>query len=281
MDKLAAYCRRIGLDSPPSRNAAGLLAVQAAHRQHIPFENLDVRLGRTIPTDPGAIFAKLVEARRGGFCFEHNRLLSGMLEAMGFENRMLLARVTFGDPPELPPLTHCLLLVTLGDAQMIADAGFGGTYCPPMILEDGAEARSGDGARHRLRRIGTPGTLPGEWLVERIGPPETTDGRGRSASAWETQFAFDLTQTAPADLVMGSHFASTHPAARHVNCHVASRCLPDGFVSLLERELSVYHAGAPVERRTVADAQDYAATLAQHFGIALPVEDIERLPLWS
>ncbi|MXO92080.1 arylamine N-acetyltransferase [Erythrobacter arachoides] len=279
---LAAYLDRIGLAAAPAPDAAGLLAVQAAHRQHIPFENIDVRLGAPIPTDPGAIADKLVGRRRGGFCFEHNRLLSDRLAAMGFANRLLLARVTFGDPPDLPPLTHCLLLVTLADgARMIADAGFGGTYCPPLPLVDGAEATSGDLARHRLRRIGAPGTLPGEWLLERLGPPETTDGRGRSHADWEQQYAFDLAEVAPADLMMGSHFASTHPSARHVNCHVASRVLPDGFVSLLDRQFTRYRAGQPMERRAVDDVDDYRDLLAREIGIDLPRDALARLPLWS
>lgn len=278
---LPAYLARIGLAAPPAPDAAGLLAVQAAHRQAIPFENVDVRLGRPIPTAIDAIFAKLVTAGRGGFCFEHNGLMSAMLAEMGFANRMLLARVVFGDPPALPPLTHCLLLVSLPDGQrMIADAGFGGTYCPPLPLADGAEATSGDGARHRLTRIGALGTLPGEWLLERIGPPETTDGRGQTGAAWEKQFAFDLAEVAPADLVMGSHFASTHPGARHTNCHVASRVLPDGFVSLLEDQFSRYRAGHPVERRPVANAAQYRALLADEFGIAIPLQDVAALPLW-
>ncbi|KLE34139.1 arylamine N-acetyltransferase family protein [Aurantiacibacter luteus] len=282
MTRLDAYLNRIGIARPSELDAAGLLAVQAAHRQAIPFENIDVRLRQAIPTESQAVFDKLVTQRRGGFCFEHNRLLSDMLAAMGMANRVLLARVTFGDPPALPPLTHCLLLVTLPDGQrMIADGGFGGTYCPPLPLADGAEATSGDGARHRLTQIGAPGTLPGEWLLERMGPPETSDGRGRDHAAWEQQYAFELADTAPADLVMGSHFASTHPSARHVNCHVASRVLPDGFVSLLERQFSRYRAGHPVERREVADVAEYRDLLAREIGVDLPVETLDRLPLWA
>ena len=289
MDQIQSYCRRIGLEAPPSPSAEGLLAVQAAHRQSIPFENLDVRLGRAIPTDRDAIFDKLVTRRRGGFCFEHNVLMSEMLEAMGMPNRILLARVIFGDPPAIPPLTHCLLLVDIAGKAMIADGGFGGTYCPPMALADGAQATSGDGAQHRLRRIGEPESphpllhrsLPGEWLLERMGPPETSDGRGRSAAEWESQYAFDLAETAAADLVMGSHFASTHPAARHVNCHVASRVLPDGFVSLLEDRFTRYRHSRSVERREVGSAAEYRDVLADKIGVDLPLTDIERLPLWS
>ncbi|MFB0612198.1 arylamine N-acetyltransferase family protein [Aurantiacibacter poecillastricola] len=278
--QLEAYLRRIGLARPPACDERGLLAVQSAHRQAIPFENLDVRLGVPIPTETDAIAAKLVERRRGGFCFEHNRLFSAMLSAMGFANRMLLARVNFGNPPATPAQTHCLLAVETSGGLMIADAGFGGSYCPPLPLQDGATATSGDGAQHRLRRIGEPGALPGEWQLERIGPPETTDGRGAQASDWEPQYTFSMSEVAPADLVMGSHFASTHPTARHVNCHVASRVLPDGFVSLMERRLTVYRAGE-TQRREIAGIEDYREALADHFGIAMDADTIASLPLFA
>ena len=72
-----------------------------------------------------------------------------------------------------------------------------------------------------------------------------------------------------------------HPTARHVNCHVASRVLPDGFVSLLERQFSRYRAGLPVERREVADVADYRDLLAREIGVDLPVVTLARLPLWA
>lgn len=278
--RLAGYLERIGIDRPPAADAAGLLAVQAAHRQRIPFENLDVRLGREIRTASESVFAKLVEARRGGFCFEHNRLLADMLAALGFAGRILLARVLLGDPPATTPRTHCLVLVRIDGADWIVDAGFGGAYAPPMPLVDGQQARSGDGADHRLRQIGVEGDLPGAWLLERRGPKAAGDGRARSDHAWEAQFAFDLAQVAEADLALGSHWAATHASSRFTNVTVASRCLPDGFVSLVNRQLSVWREGGERHQREVADVPDYRETLATRFGLELDESEIARLPLF-
>ena len=151
MFDLDAYLERLRLAAPPTADAAGLVRLQHAHRLAIPFENLDVRLGRPIAIDGASVFAKLVGARRGGFCFEHNRLFLDALAALGFEARALLARVWLG-ASEVPPLTHTLSLVALGGEAWIADAGFGGSYAPPMPLVDGAEADAPDGARFRLTR---------------------------------------------------------------------------------------------------------------------------------
>lgn len=276
--QLDQYLARIGLAARPAPDSAGLLQVQAAHRQAIPFENLDVRLGRTIHTDTAPVFAKLVSGQRGGFCFEHNRLLADMLAALGFDCRVLLARVLLGDPPAVPPRTHCLLLVAIDSAHWIADAGFGAAYAPPMPLADGALAQSGDGAQHRLRQIGADGDLPGAWLLERLGPKDAGDGRAQSDTGWEAQFAFDLAEVAEADLALGSHWASTHPASRFTNVTVASRCLPDGFASMVDRELSVWSAGGERHKRTVTDAREYRALLADLFGLSLAADEVAALP---
>ena len=89
---LPAYLARIALPAPPAPDAEGLAAVQRAHRLVIPFENLDIPLGRGISLDPDAVFDKLVTRGRGGYCFEQNQLFLRALHAMGFTARPLLAR---------------------------------------------------------------------------------------------------------------------------------------------------------------------------------------------
>lgn len=279
-EQTGAYLARIGLDAPPAVDAGGLRAVQAAHRQTIPFENLDIPLGRSIACDSEAVFAKLVTRRRGGYCFEHNRLLNDMLTALGFSSRLLLARVLLGDPPAPTPRTHCLVLVELDGQPWIADAGFGGSYAPPMPLADKEAATSGDGARHRLTRIGEDGDLPGSWLLERLGPKLATDGRVTRDDAWEAQFAFDLAQVADADMALGNHWAGTHPSSRFTNVTVASLCLPDGFVSLVDRELSVWRNEKGKSAVTLETPEAYRSELKSRFGIALLPEEISRLPLF-
>ena len=278
--QVRAYLARIGLSSPLEIDSAGLATMQAAHRRSIPFENLDVRLGRGVACDTASVFAKLVTRRRGGYCFEHNRLLADMLAALDFPNRVLLARVLLGNPPAPTPRTHCLVLVDFAGEPWIADAGFGGAYAPPMPLEDGALATSGDGAQHRLTRIGSHGDLPGSWLLERKGPRLATDGRVQSDDRWEPQYAFDTAQVADADLGLGNHWAATHPTSRFTNATVISICLPDGFASLVDRELTVWRKGRAAERLTLATPAQYATVLAERFGLSLDSAEISRLPLF-
>lgn len=278
---LPRYLARIGLPAVPRADAEGLAAVQAAHRLAIGFENLDAMLGRAIRIDSEAVFDKLVLRGRGGYCFEQNRLFGDALAAIGIASRPLLARVRLGAmPATTPPRTHVCLLAEPGGEPWLADAGFGGSNLPPMPLAHGAEARTDDGARHRLRRIGAPGTLDGEWLLERAGPAESTDGRGGANGEWQPQYSFDLAEVAPDDLEQANHWTATRPGTRFTTLHIASIPLARGFASLTDRALSVTGPDGTT-RRTIATAHDYACTLRETFRIELAVDEVARLPLFA
>jgi N-hydroxyarylamine O-acetyltransferase len=279
---LAAYLKRIALDAPPPTTADGLSALLAAHRQTIAFENLDVRLGRGIRIDSDSVFDKLVRRRRGGYCFEQNQLFGDMMALLGFPVRPLLARVRLGLPPDAVPVrSHVLLLTELAGRPWIADAGFGGSFVPPMPLRAGIVRRTGDGTAHRLRRIGKRGDLTGEWLLERAGPVGATDGRAVSSDDWQPQYSFDLAQVAPDDLEQANHWTSTRPGMRFTTLHIASIVSPDGFAAMTDGILKVYGGGtegAPVIAHSPAD---YARVMRDRFFLDFSDEDAAALPLFA
>ena len=90
---LEAYLARIGYTGSRATDFATLAAIHAAHAGVIPFENLDILLGRLIATDPPSIERKLVRDRRGGYCFEQNALLGAALRQLGFAVTPLIGRV--------------------------------------------------------------------------------------------------------------------------------------------------------------------------------------------
>jgi arylamine N-acetyltransferase len=279
--RLSAYCARLGLAAPPAADAAGLEAWQRAHRQAIAFENLDIQLRRPIALDRDGVFAKLVTARRGGYCFEQNRLFADMLAEVGLATRPLLARVRLGQPAGAHPArTHVLLLAELAGERWIADVGFGGSYVPALPLADGAEAATADGARHRLRRTGEQGGLGGEWLLERSGPAGTTDGRALPHRDWQAQYSFDLAEVGEADIEQANHWTATAAASRFTQLHIATLALPDGFASLIDRTLSVARAGR-TDVREIEGEPAYRKVLHDMFGLELTPVEIASLPLFS
>ena len=280
MFNLDAYLARIDMPARPTPDAAGLARLQHQHRLAVPFENLDVRLGRPIAIDSVAVFAKIVGERRGGYCFEQNRLFLDALAALGFEARPLLARVWLGvgDDDPVPPLTHTLSLVHIqseegGGQDWIADPGFGGSYAPPMPLVDGAQAEAPDGARFRLEAA--KGSGSGGWMLWRDGPAATTDGRG-AGEGWRRQYGFTPAPVEEADLAMGNHWSSTAPGTRFVTQSIASLVLPHGFASLTDRHYR-RRSGESAAEGTITDPRVYRMRLGLLFGIQLTAEEAERL----
>ena len=280
-ERLAAYLARIGLPAPPPATPEGLAQLQQAHRQAITFENLDIMLSRGVAIGSDAVFGKLVTRRRGGYCFEQNRLFADMLAELGLPSRPLLARVLLGSAAgEIPPRTHTLLMLEIGGERWIADAGFGGSYLPPLRLADGSEAETGDGARHRLRPIGEGGTVPSEWLLERAGRHAATDGRAGAHEEWQAQYTFNLTPAEQADLEQANHWTATRPATRFTTLHVVSIARPGGFAAMTDRQFSLAQ-GEEAERREIADMADYRITLRERFALHLGEDEIARLPLFA
>ncbi|HET8612551.1 MAG TPA: arylamine N-acetyltransferase [Sphingomonas sp.] len=253
--RLAAYLDRIGLAAAPAADAAGLARVHQAHRRAIPFENLDIPLGRGVSLDPDRLFAKLVTARRGGYCFEQNGLFLRALRALGFTARPLLGRVWMGSGGEAPPRTHTLNLVSLPDGDWIADAGFGGSDAPPMRLME-QEVATPDGVRHRLARDAEHG-----WMLTRDGEP---------------QYSFTEERVWPSDLALSNHWTSTVPGGRFVTMRIASILAPEGLIALTGTRLST-----PEGAIEIADPATYRETLASRFGIALDEAEVAALGLFG
>jgi N-hydroxyarylamine O-acetyltransferase len=271
---LDAYLARIGLKETPSADERGLAAVQRAHRLTIPFECLDVALGREIGIDSTSVFAKLVSGRRGGYCFEHGRLFLDALEALGFEARPLLARVWFGQLEGVPPQTHTLALVTIGGREWIADAGFGGSYSPPMPLAEGEEAEAPDGARFRLARDPEFG-----WMLSRNGHPGMTDGRSM-AEGWQNQYSFTLDPVFPVDLALSNHWVSHARESRMVQNRIVSVPLPHGFATLNGRNYR-RHSKDQSNEAEITDPRVYRMRLSLMFGIDLTPEEVGELGLFG
>ena len=146
--RLTNYLARIGFDGKIGPDLATLAAIHAAHVNAIPFEGLDPFLRRPVKLDLASVQEKLVDSRRGGYCFEHNILLKAALETIGFKVTGLGARVRWMSPPDSPlgPREHMLLKVDLPDGPYLADVGFGACVLDsPLQLKTDVEQRTAMG----------------------------------------------------------------------------------------------------------------------------------------
>ncbi|HET6879494.1 MAG TPA: arylamine N-acetyltransferase [Pirellulales bacterium] len=246
-----AYFARIGYTGPREATLAVLEALHLAHATHIPFENLDVQLGRPIAIDLASIEAKLVQGGRGGYCFEQNTLLAAALNELGFGVTSLAARVRLGATRVLPQ-THMLLAVDVGGERWLADVGFGtGGLLMPLRLRSGEVARQFSWT-FRLREEGN------HLALESL--------RG---GTWQDIYVFSLDPRYPVDFEMANHYVSTHPASRFVQTLAVQRQSPGACYLLRNRELTCIR-GDQTTVTEIIDDEDLLAVLKDTFGLALP-----------
>lgn len=249
---LDAYCRRIGYAGPRSAKLAVLEEIHQAHATTIPFENLDIQLGRPIAIDLASVQAKLVHGRRGGYCFEQNTLLAAVLERIGFKVTRLAARVRFG-ATRILPRTHMMLKIDLTDGAWLADVGFGtGGVIRPIRMLPGEVSRQ-FGFEFRLSEDA------GMWALESL-----RDGD------WQALYVFTLEPQYPIDFEMANHYVSTHPNSRFVQTLAVQRQTPDACYLQRNRDLTVIKDGRS-EAIESLDDEALLAVLAETFGLVFPV----------
>jgi len=263
-DGLPAYLARVGLSSAPAPTAAGLSELHLAHATHIPFENIDVLLGRPIRLDPASLHQKLVRDRRGGDCFEQNLLFAGVLETLGFRVTKLAARVRYRADNKLLPRTHMLLRLDIAGEKWIADVGFGGSGpLLPLRFVSGVEQPQYLW-KYRLMEEGAT------WVLQ-----------ARRPDGWADSYAFTLEPQEDVDYEVANHYVSTHPDSPFTRTLAAQRSSPEARYLLRNRELTVERATG-AETRTIAESE-LAGVLESLFGLALPAGTVipDRAWLWG
>ncbi len=123
--EISKYLSRIKLDDC-NPNLASLMELQEHHTENIPFENLDIVVGRSIPLNYAHLFDKVILKQRGGYCFELNTLYAELLKSLGFSSKPVLGRVWLSNPKKMPPRNHLAHLVDLDGRTYVTDVGFGG-----------------------------------------------------------------------------------------------------------------------------------------------------------
>src|SRR5215831_13919573 len=130
-----AYLNRISYQGSLEPTAETLRSLHVAHLLTVPFENLSIHAHEPIVLEDDALFAKIVERRRGGFCYEANGLFAALLRELGFAVSMLAAEVVSADGTVGPPFDHMTLLVET-EQRWLADVGFGDSFLEPLLLDE-------------------------------------------------------------------------------------------------------------------------------------------------
>ncbi len=217
----------------------------------VPFENLDIGRGVPIVLDLEMLYAKIVERRRGGFCYELNGVFAELLRALGYTVDLLSARV-FGNGVFGPEFDHLALRVSGGALAepYLADVGFGQSFLEPLRLTPQVEHTDESGA-YRLVTAGAA------WVLQT-----------REAAEWAAGYSFTLTPRLFSDFAGMCVYQQTASDSHFTQGPLCTRATPDGRITLSAGKLTVTRGGQR-EERPLADQAAFAAALREHFGIVL------------
>ncbi len=251
---LNAYFERIGYSGSRAPTLETLRAIQLHHAQTIPFESLDPFLRRPVRLDLPALEQKLIHQGRGGYCFEHNRLLSDVLRALGFRVSDLGARVIWNLPEgSIRSRSHMVLRVELADGPYLVDVGFGGqTPTAPLLFVTGIEQPT---PHEPFRLI----EAEGDYFLQT-----------RVEEAWKPLYRFDLQRQYPIDYEVSSWYLCHFPDSYFRNNLIAARPTPGGRYGLFNNQLAIHRLHRPSQMRTLGSAAEIRSVLEDVFEIRLP-----------
>ena len=253
---LEAYLRRIGLASA-SPDAGGLRTLQQAHMRAVPFENFDSLLGRVPVLGLPELFSKIVDDRRGGYCFEQNGVFGEALKSAGFPVSRRLARVRMRMGPD-GGRSHLLLIVEADGRRFLADAGFGGPGpLLPLDLDLEGEQQAPNGT-YRVHYDAERG----ERVLQRL-----------EAGEWADLYAFDDARVTDGDIA-SANFVCAVSAEAPFGSHLMFGCYRgDTRYGLFDRALTI-EAPSGEERREIADLEEFSRFIVETAGLALPHETL-------
>lgn len=229
--------------------------MQRTHVRTVPFENLDVQLGRPVVMDPDACYDKVVHRRRGGWCFELNGVLSWALREIGFDVVRLSGGVRRDVAGDKQMGNHLCLLVRM-DRPYLVDVGFGSSLSQPLPLEASTHEQS-------PYHLTLSNMNDGYWRFS-----ERTGG---------DPFSYDFRTNAADESRFADHCAwlQTHADSPFVQNLLVQRRVGDKHLALRGRVLMTQQ-DACAEKRVLMSADELLATLRETFDLDVP----EASTLW-
>lgn len=247
-----SYLKRINYHGPLKLDTQTLEALQVAHLLTVPFENLSIHWNEPIVLDDNALFDKVVNRRRGGFCYELNGLFAALLRELGFEVVKLSAAVSREREVYTSDFAHMTLMVSL-EERWLVEVGFGATFRKPLRLDErGIQAETG--ASYRIDIEGNFHTLYEQ----------------KHGGEWNPHYRFTLAPFEYPDFAEMCHFQQYSPESHFRQGRVCSRITEDGRITLSELLFIQTWLDGRREEQPLENEAAFTRVLQEHFGIEPP-----------
>ncbi len=241
--------QRLDYDGPRDPSLWTLRSLQLAFLLHVPFENLDIFLGREIALSSKAVFEKIVNRKRGGVCYELNILFFDLLTALGFRVDYVSARMV--KKAGIGPEYDHMVLITKLEHEYLVDVGHG-HYCREPLRIDGKSTSSAGGNEYRVDRCGKDYALYSR----------------HANGAWSPRFVFSRPPRLCSEFDSMNRYHQTSPKSPFTRRRLVALATDDGHLSAIDRRLIIVSRKG--KKRIELDSEDaYRECLRQYFGIEI------------
>ena len=250
---LRRYFDRIGFRGDTRPTVSTLASLLWRHACSVPFENIDVQLGRSLTIDAESAFEKIVDRGRGGWCYEQNGLFGWVLSEVGFEVTRIAGAVRRDERGDEALNNHLCLLVREPDIRKpvyLADVGFGGSMIAPIELTESEHSQA-------PYRIGL------RFLDGRFWRFSEESAGGGSNYDFFAKPADESSLAAKCERLQGD------PQSGFVQNLVVQKRWPEAHVSLRGRVLATINVNGK-QSEVLATAEELATTVAELFGLDVP-----------
>jgi len=245
------YLKRIGAKASESKADLDFLkTLQKNHLFSVPFENLDIHIGREITLDLGRFYTKIVKDKRGGFCYELNGIFNELLRALGFMTKIVSSRVADNEGKFGKEYDHLAIIVDIDGEQYLADVGFGDFVTEPLLLKLGAEQQDPSGV---YRILG----FEDDYL----------EVQKKKSESWERQYAFQNVNRELKEFADMCVFNQTSPESHFTQGKLCSILTAEGRKTLTDKKFIVLKDGTR-EEAGVGSNREFDEILKREFGIA-------------
>ena len=247
------YLDRIRYHGSLEPNLQTLSGLQQTHMIEVPFENLSIHYNQPITLKEKLLFQKIVDRKRGGFCYELNGLFAWLLRELGFSASMLSAGVITSEGSFGPEFDHMTLLVHLEEDYLV-DVGFGNTFQKPLLFKERGEQNQG-GTSYQIAQDGDSFILMEQ------------NNRDEKPSM-QAQYRFNLKAHELNEYEKMCHYHQTSPESHFTQKRICSRATPDGRITVSDLRLIVTWNNAR-EEIDLTSEQEYLEALKEYFEIVL------------
>lgn len=235
------YLNRIEIEQIEIANDLETLKLlQKKHLLTVPFENLDIHWQRPIILDTKKFYEKIVDQKRGGFCYELNGLFNELLNEIGFPSKIISAKVMQRNGNFGAEYDHLAILTKIGNQEFLVDVGFGDFIVEPLKFVLDVEQKDENGT----------------FLIRKQ-TDEYFEVVKKDGEIWQSEYIFKDLARDLTEFTEMCNFHQNSPESHFTHGKLCSIMTIDGRKTLTDKKFIETNIGKKVETEITSDEEFY------------------------